>query len=68
MTSVDSSAIREIDYDPASERLLVRFVSGALYVYADVPAKVGRPFLTASSKGRYFAAKVRDRYTYRRLD
>jgi|KBSMisStaDraftv2_1062788.scaffolds.fasta_scaffold5365716_1 hypothetical protein len=68
MPSVDSSAIREIDYDPAREQLFVRFVSGARYVYQDVPAKVGKPFLAASSKGRYFAAKVRDRYAYRRLD
>ncbi|MEO6339223.1 MAG: KTSC domain-containing protein [Caulobacteraceae bacterium] len=68
MPTVDSSAVREIDYDPATERLRVRFVSGARYVYQDVPAKVGRAFLAAASKGRYFAAKVRDRYAYRRLD
>ncbi len=67
MTSVASSAIREIDYDPASRRLYVRFVSGARYAYANVPAKVGEAFLAAASKGRYFAAKVRDRYAYRRL-
>ena len=67
MPSVDSSAIREIDYDPASERLWVRFVSGDRYLYRNVPAKVGQPFLSASSKGRYFAAKVRDRYPYLRV-
>ncbi len=67
MPSVDSSVIREIDYDAARERLLVRFVSGDRYLYRNVPAKVGQSFLSADSKGRYFTAKVRDRYPYRRL-
>ena len=68
MPHVESSAVSDVDYEPSTRRLLVRFVSGAAYVYADVPPRVSRDFLAAESKGRYFARKVRDRYPYRRID
>lgn len=63
-----STAIRSIDYDPAGERLLVRFVSGQRYAYDGVPAEVCRSFREAGSKGQFFQAEIRDRYPYRRLD
>jgi lysyl-tRNA synthetase class 2 len=65
---VNSTAIREIDYDAASAKLLVRFVSGERYVYVGVPAEVCRSFVDAESKGRFFHARIRDRYPYNRLD
>ena len=67
MPHVESSAVSEVDYDPATRRLLVRFVSGAAYAYSGVPAAVSRAFLAADSKGRYFVRKVRDRYPYKRI-
>jgi lysyl-tRNA synthetase class 2 len=65
---VESSAIREIDYDAVRAKLLVRFVSGERYVYVGVPGEVHRSFLEADSKGRFFQAEIRDRYPYNRLD
>ena len=59
-----STVIRRIDYDPPSRTLFVRFVSGALYAYEDVPPKVHAAFRTAGSKGAFFSAHVRDRYRY----
>ena len=67
MPHVESSAVSDVDYDPSTRRLLVRFVSGAAYVYSGVPAAVSRAFLAAESKGRYFVRKVRDRYPYTRI-
>ena len=65
---VDSTAIREIDYDADRDKLLVRFVSGEAYVYVGVPAEVGRSFVEADSKGRFFQSQIRDRYPFNRLE
>lgn len=63
----DATAIRTIDYDAARAKLLIRFVSGEAYVYVGVPGEVGRSFLDAESRGRFFEAEIRDQYPYNRL-
>ena len=65
---VDSTAIRQIDYDAERAKLMVRFTSGCLYVYVGVPGEVHRSFCDAESKGRFFQAEIRDRYPYNKLD
>ena len=65
---VNSTAIREIDYDADRAKLLVRFESGERYVYVGVPAEVCRSFVEADSKGRFFQSRIRDRYPFNRLD
>jgi lysyl-tRNA synthetase class 2 len=64
---VESTAIREIDYDDSHEKLYVTFSDGDAYVYVGVPGDVHRSFLDADSKGRFFAYEIRDRYPYNRL-
>jgi hypothetical protein len=64
---VDSTAIREIDYDAEGEKLFVRFASGEHYVYSGVPDAVWRAFEAADSKGRFFQAEIRGRYPFQRL-
>ena len=64
---VDSTAIREIDYDAERTKLCVRFASGEWYVYVGVPGEVHRSFVDAESKGRFFQSEIRDRYPYNRL-
>src|SRR4051794_3504383 len=64
----ESAAIREIDYDPEREKLIVRFTSGERYLYVGVPGEVCRSFVDADSKGRFFHAEIRDRYPFNRLD
>jgi len=63
---VDSEAIAEIEYRPASGTLFVRFVAGEWYTYFDVPVRVHRAFIEAESHGRFFQRNIRDRYSYRR--
>ena len=65
---VESTAIREIDYDAERAKLLVQFVTGERYVYVGVPAEVCRSFVEADSKGRFFQRQIRDRYPFNRLD
>ena len=64
---VDSTAIRDIDYDEHRSKLFVRFTSGAEYIYVGVPSPVHRAFAEAESKGGYFADEIRDRYPFNRL-
>ena len=64
---VESAAVRAIDYDPPQRRLSATFTSGERYAYRDVPRRVHRAFLEASSKGRFFQAKIRGRYPYEKL-
>lgn len=62
-----SSVIRAFDYDPAAHRLAVTFVTGRRYAYLGVPADVATEFGTAFSKGEYFNAAIRDRFTFERM-
>ena len=62
-----SMVIRRFDYHPAREALDVEFVSGRRYRYAGVPAAVAEAFREAFSKGRFFNARIRDRYPCREL-
>jgi hypothetical protein len=54
-------------YEPDRRVLLITFVSGQVYAYFDVPPEVHAGLRNASSRGRYFASHVRDRFPYRRL-
>ncbi len=62
-----SSAIADIAYNQDSKRLTVTFVTGRIYEYVDVPSDVASSFQSASSKGTFFNAYVRDRYDFREL-
>jgi hypothetical protein len=66
MVLVESEAIAEIDYQPASSTLFVRFAHGGWYSYFMVPPKVYSDFLVAESHGRFFQENIRERYPYRR--
>ena len=57
-----STVVRRFDYNPAAQALDVEFVSGRRYRYAGVPGEVAQAFREAFSKGRFFNARIRDRY------
>lgn len=60
-----SSAVRDIEYDPASETLWVTFVpTGKRYAYRFVPVAVYEAFIHAFSKRTFFNRFIRDRYDY----
>ena len=66
MVRVASSALREVEYDPVRRCLSIRFAHGGWYSYSGVPPRVARALLTAPSLGRYFHARIRDLYPFRR--
>ena len=62
-----SSVIDSFHYDWEDAVLYVRFVSGELYRYDDVPARVPAAWLGAASKGQFFGTHVRPAYEGERL-
>lgn len=60
MISVASSNIASIGYENGT--LHIRFHSGGLYAYFDVPEYLYVELMSAASKGRYFHAHIRGRY------
>jgi len=66
-TPVSSSNLASVGYDPTSRTLEVAFHGGTLYSYSSVPESVYRSLMSASSHGHYFAANVKNVYSYRRV-
>jgi hypothetical protein len=62
-----SSVIEAFSYNPRKAELTVTFVSGKRYAYEHVPDAVYAGLSGAQSKGRFFNARIRDRYAMRRL-
>ena len=62
---VISSALTRIAYDAGSRELEIRFVTGRIYRYLNVPPDVHERLQSASSKGSFFNAEIKDRYHFR---
>jgi lysyl-tRNA synthetase class 2 len=62
-----SSVILSFSYDHDRAALYVNFVSGRRYRYFLVPACVVDGLGKAFSKGRYFNARIRDRFPCKEL-
>jgi hypothetical protein len=62
-----STVIRGFAYDPGRRELTVAFVTGRRYLYLGVPGEVVEAFREAFSKGRFFNARIRDRFAHREL-
>ncbi len=62
-----SSILDAVAYDPTGRCLLLRFRTGAIFEYGNVPSVVYEELLAAPSKGRYFSEYVRPDYPYRRV-
>ena len=60
MQRVDSTDIASVGY--ADGILNIRFHSGGLYRYSNVPLAIYQSLISASSKGKYFHANIKGRY------
>jgi KTSC domain len=63
-----SSVISSTDFDAATRKLRVYFVSGAVYDYSKVPATLVRKMELAPSKGKFFNRFIKDHYAYRKVE
>jgi hypothetical protein len=62
-----SSVIRGFSYDEPHRRLRITFTSGDVYDYLDVPPMIFDGLRVARSKGRFFADRIRERFTFERI-
>ena len=62
-TTVSSTNLASVGYDPISRVLEIAFHSGGVYQYSNVPESIYQGLLSASSKGTYFNSHIKDRYT-----
>jgi hypothetical protein len=64
---VSSSALASVGYDTTRRVLEVEFHHHGIYRYLGVESAIYQALLDADSKGRYFQARIRDRYPFERL-
>jgi KTSC domain len=62
-----STAIAAVHYDQDHEQLTVKFTTGRIYRYFDVPAHIATGFQFAGSPGNYFNTRIRDRYRFQEI-
>ena len=60
---VVSSNIKQIGFEVKSRTLVIQFKSNTYYSYADVPYSVFLALEAAKSKGSYFGANIKGKFT-----
>ena len=63
MPYVNDAMIGRIEYEPATEKLYVTFISSGTQAYKGVPEDVYEAFLDAPRKDDFFDEKIKDRYS-----
>ena len=62
-----STVIKTIDYNAATATLTIRFVSGSLYEYYDVPQEVYDAFKAFREKGVFYNEHIKGKYRFARV-
>jgi hypothetical protein len=62
-----SSVVAAITYDPDASVLRVRFVSGMIYDYKNVPEKVFKAMKSATSKGTFLNQHIKGNYEFEKI-
>ncbi|HMP73971.1 MAG TPA: KTSC domain-containing protein [Kiritimatiellia bacterium] len=60
--TIGSSAIDAVSYNADEQVLSIAFPGGDIYDYANVPADLFAEFMSAQSKGGFFATRIKDRF------
>lgn len=67
MYNVDSSVIDQICYLTDTRELFVKFNSGSVYEYFNVPIHVVNWLMSVDSVGSFFCKYIRNSFTYVKL-
>lgn len=67
LTAVVSTTLATVAYDDAIRMLQLKFRSGAVYRYFDVPVETSEGLMRACSKGRYFNEQIREHFRHVRV-
>lgn len=68
LNAVESSNISHIGYEPSAQNLFVRFKSGGLYKYHDVPPVAHDAFMEAESKGKHFSKNFAGKFKHEKIE
>lgn len=63
--SVSSSNLDALAFDQGD--LYIRFKSGSIYYYSDVPISLYLDILGAGSKGKFHHANLKNKFNYKRI-
>ena len=64
LTTVESSMIYAVGYDPETQTLTAVFNNSGTYEYYDVPPEEYEGLMAADSKGSYMRNNIIDMYDY----
>ena len=68
-TSLNSSNLRGANYNAETKDLNVKFKSGAIYEYADVPEAVYKELIDVDKPtGGFFHTNIRDTFKFKKLN
>jgi hypothetical protein len=62
MKEVTSAAMKAWGYAPTSHTLAIRFNTGSVHHYVDVPQDIADGLAAADSVGRFYAANIRGKF------
>jgi hypothetical protein len=63
----DSEVAKSVRYDPDASVMEVTFKSGGRYHYEHVSPKMFCRFVLAESMGKFFHAKIRNKYKFHKM-
>ncbi|WP_447775424.1 KTSC domain-containing protein [Pseudomonas chlororaphis] len=66
-TSVLSSNIASVGYDPDSSTLEIEFNNGSIYQYFDVSQRIYEELISADSVGGFLAANIKGSYRFSKV-
>ena len=67
MTSVESSLINKVGYDPETKTLVIQMNNSSdRYFYSDVPQATYDNLMDAPSKGSFYVKKIKGQYPSQR--
>jgi hypothetical protein len=67
IADMPSTVIRSYHYHPDEQRLRITYVSGAVYDYLGVPAKVYAAMKAYQSKGAFLNREIKGRYPFQKV-
>jgi hypothetical protein len=62
-----STVIASASYNIETRILKIKFVSGFVYAYKDVPEEIYNQLRTSKSKGIYFNMHIKDKYFFEKV-
>lgn len=67
-TTVHSSNLKSVGYDPSTSTLEIEFNDGRVYEYYGVPQQVHIGLMNAESKGSYYHENIKNAgYSYQKI-